>query len=32
MDVLLGLEWEVVVKEGEHVSAGSSIIARRKEK
>jgi phosphatidylserine decarboxylase len=32
MDVLLGLDWEVVVKEGERVSAGSSIIARRKDK
>ena len=28
VDVLLGPEWEVVVKAGEHVSAGSSVIAR----
>jgi phosphatidylserine decarboxylase len=28
VDVLLGPEWEVVVKTGEHVSAGSSVIAR----
>jgi phosphatidylserine decarboxylase len=31
MDVLMGLEWEIVVQEGEHVSAGSTILARRKE-
>jgi phosphatidylserine decarboxylase len=29
MDVLLGNEWEIVVKPGMRVSAGSSIIARR---
>ncbi len=25
----LGLEWEIVVKEGQRVSGGSSIVARR---
>jgi len=30
-DVLLGPEWEITVKPGERVSAGSSIIARRKD-
>ncbi len=29
MDVLLGPEWQVAVAEGQRVSAGSSIIARR---
>ena len=29
MDVLLGPEWTVTVREGERVAAGSSIIARR---
>ena len=29
MDVELGPEWEIVVKPGMHVAAGSSIIARR---
>jgi phosphatidylserine decarboxylase len=29
MDVLLGNEWEIVVKPGMRVSAGSSVIARR---
>ncbi len=29
VDVLFGPEWEIVVKPGERVSAGSSIIARR---
>ena len=31
MDVLLGPEWEITVRPGERVSAGSSIIARRRE-
>lgn len=31
VDVDFGPEWEVVVREGERVSAGSSILARRKE-
>jgi len=30
MDVLLGNEWEIVVSPGQRVSAGSSIIARRR--
>jgi phosphatidylserine decarboxylase len=30
MDVLLGPEWEIVVSPGQRVSAGSSIIARRR--
>jgi phosphatidylserine decarboxylase len=30
MDVLLGHEWEIVVSPGQRVSAGSSIIARRR--
>lgn len=30
MDVLLGNEWEIVVQPGMRVSAGSSVIARRK--
>jgi phosphatidylserine decarboxylase len=29
MDVLLGPEWEIVVRPGMHVAAGSSVIARR---
>ena len=29
VDVLLGPEWEIAVKPGERVSAGSSILARR---
>jgi len=29
MDVLLGPEWEIVVREGMRVSAGSTVIARR---
>jgi phosphatidylserine decarboxylase len=28
VDVFLGPEWDVAVKEGEHVAAGSSVIAR----
>jgi phosphatidylserine decarboxylase len=32
MDVLLGPEWEIVVHPGMHVSAGSSVIARRIER
>lgn len=28
VDILLGPEWEIAVKPGEHVSGGSSIIAR----
>jgi len=31
VDVLLGDEWELAVREGQRVSAGSSIIARRKQ-
>ena len=31
MDVLLGPEWEIVVKPGLRVSAGSSVLARRRE-
>ena len=30
VDVLLGPEWEIVVQPGGRVSAGSSIIARRR--
>jgi hypothetical protein len=29
MDVLLGPEWEITVRPGMRVSAGSSVIARR---
>jgi len=29
VDMTLGLEWEIVVKEGQRVSGGSSIVARR---
>lgn len=32
MDVLLGTEWLVLVKQGDRVSAGSSILARRVER
>ncbi len=32
MDILLGPEWEITVKPGMKVSAGSSIIARRKDR
>jgi phosphatidylserine decarboxylase len=31
MDVQLGPEWEIVVKEGQRVSAGSTVLARRKD-
>jgi len=31
VDVFLGPEWSIAVREGEHVTAGSSVIARRKE-
>lgn len=31
VDVFLGPEWDVAVHVGEHVSAGSSVIARRRE-
>ncbi|MFN3324633.1 MAG: phosphatidylserine decarboxylase [Bryobacteraceae bacterium] len=31
VDILFGPEWEIVVKSGQRVSAGSSIIARRRE-
>jgi phosphatidylserine decarboxylase len=30
VDVELGPEWEILVKPGMHVSAGSSVIARRR--
>jgi phosphatidylserine decarboxylase len=30
VDVLLGEEWEIVVSPGMHVSAGSSVLARRR--
>ena len=29
-DVLLGPEWEITVREGDRVRAGSSVLARRK--
>jgi phosphatidylserine decarboxylase len=32
VDVLFGPEWEVVVQPGMRVSAGSSILARRRER
>jgi phosphatidylserine decarboxylase len=32
MDVLLGPEWEIIVKPGMRVSAGSSILARRQDR
>src|SRR5579864_1814879 len=31
VDVFLGPEWEITVKHGEHVSGGSSILARRRQ-
>jgi phosphatidylserine decarboxylase len=31
MDVHFGPEWEIIVQEGQRVSAGSSILARRKD-
>jgi phosphatidylserine decarboxylase len=31
VDVLLGPEWQVVVREGERVQAGSSVLARRRD-
>jgi len=31
VDVFLGPEWEIAVKEGEHVQGGSSILARRRQ-
>ena len=31
MDVLLGPEWEVLVRRGQRVAGGSSVIARRRE-
>jgi len=31
VDVFLGPEWEITVKTGEHVSGGSSILARRRQ-
>lgn len=31
VDVLLGPEWEIAVQRGERVSAGSSVLARRKD-
>jgi phosphatidylserine decarboxylase len=31
VDVFLGPEWEITVKPGEHVSGGSSILARRRQ-
>ena len=31
MDVVLGPEWEIMVKEGQRVEAGASIVARRRE-
>jgi phosphatidylserine decarboxylase len=31
MDVVLGPEWEIVVNEGDRVSAGSSVVARLRE-
>ena len=32
MDVMFGPEWEIVAKLGEHVAAGSSVIARRRDR
>jgi len=32
MDVLFGPEWEITVKPGDRVSAGSSVIARRRDR
>ena len=31
VDVFLGPEWDVAVKVGEHVAAGSSVIARMRQ-
>lgn len=31
LDIVLGEEWEIVLREGQRVQAGSSIIARRRE-
>lgn len=31
LDVILGPEWEIVVREGDRVEAGSSVVARRRE-
>jgi phosphatidylserine decarboxylase len=31
VDVFLGPEWDILVKPGQRVAGGSSIIARRKE-
>jgi phosphatidylserine decarboxylase len=31
LDVILGPEWEIVVKEGDRVEAGSGVVARRRE-
>jgi len=31
VDVLFGPEWEIAVREGQHVAAGSSVLARRKD-
>lgn len=30
VDIFLGPEWEITVAEGQHVSAGSTVVARRK--
>lgn len=30
MDVILGLEWDITIRVGERVAAGSSVIARRR--
>lgn len=30
LDLLLGPEWDIMVKEGQHVRGGSSIVARRR--
>jgi hypothetical protein len=32
MDVLFGTEWEIVATVGQRVAAGSSVIARRKDR
>ena len=31
MDIIFGPEWEIVVREGQRVSAGSSILAKRRD-
>ncbi|MGD0436070.1 MAG: phosphatidylserine decarboxylase [Bryobacteraceae bacterium] len=31
VDVFLGPDWDIIVKVGEHVSGGSSVLARRKQ-